>query len=219
MTKLEPITSEEVLERQVKENAKAADSQVSPSQEPKTTVTAAPTQNDELGQSATSTQQREMAEVAKQDALTAGFTYRLPLGAYLLSFLYAQIFVIVALSVLVGAAVAMSYDQDIDKIINSTQRETWGLMVVCAVFSFFIFSGNNVLRLLTIGGASVATLVLGYQLANSLSTLLKYDGSFGSLALMSAFITPYVIAYVVGIMLLVATIIYLLRKKVSSAYN
>lgn len=219
MTKLEPITSEEVLERQVKENARVADTPAPSAQVPENNETSATATHEELGKSATPVQQQEMAKVAKQDMQNGGFTYRLPLGAYLLSFLYAQVFVIVLLSVFIGMIITMSYEQSLDKMISSTQRETWGVIVVCAVFSFFIFSGNNILRMLTIGGASVAMLLLGYQLANSLSTLLKYDGSLGSLALMSAFITPYVVAYILGIMLLVATIIYLLRKKVSSAYN
>ena len=222
MTKLEPITSEEVLARQVKEQTEApsvANSQRQGSTNGSTSTT--PGALEQPTNSARSAMQTDTKPEIKQEEPRDGFWYRLPIGSYLLSFMYLQFLVAVASGIVLTMILSMQGGQEIGQSLSSVQRETWGALIIAAVFSFFIFSGNNVLRLLTIGGSALLVLLLGYQLVSVHMTFVSRAGSLSSVlaSFFSVFIGTYVLAFVLGILLLLATIIYLLRKKVANAYN
>lgn len=221
MTKIQPITSEEVLARQVKENEQKALEQHD-AMTPAETIT---DDGSEFGQitplptvattqfvkqSPDTLKNKKTDEVAEKSR----YTYRLPLGAYLLSFIYFQIFIAVLCLIVLTFISYAQYSQYVPESRDEwwllVGRETWAAMFIAGAISLFILSGNNILRWLSIGSASAIAVLFGYQIyANySATTSVYFPNIADSVFLLS-----------LGIILCITTVIYLLRTKVSEAYE
>jgi len=225
MTNLKPITSEEVLARQVREAASAASGQGT-----------LPTSNGTLaGDSKSSASDIHTLDVKGSPPQEArlntdnstteglGFTYRLPLGAYLLAFMYLQVSLFALVMGVLSIVIYMQYSSmqstSLWEIINRS-REIWIVMVVSMLLSIFIFSGRKILRLFVIAACSILTLMLGYQIFNTIASILRSDSSdYGLMMYLSSAILVGLLALSMSAMLTIVTILYLLRKKVSAVYE
>lgn len=212
MTKLDPITSEEVLARQVKEQAKL---RPAPNVSRRENASSSPASSSaQLSPAAPA--EKQVQSSSAESIVQSGFVYRMPLGSYLLSFLYLQVCVAVACIIVFNIVTSVLSDHTLSQALFTVQRETWGVLVISIVFSFFIFSGNNILRLLTIAGSALLALILGYNLV---SAVVSFSNASSAASIVSLLVMPYVAAVTLGIALFITTIVYLMRKKISHAYN
>jgi len=220
MTKLQPITSEEVLARQVKENAQKAAAQAD-SLDARQTAPGAVADMERpasLSQKPTSgellSSTKNVRNIDNETADKSGYNYRLPLGAYLLSFVYIQICIFSLCSIILTVITHMHYvDQGNTTLYDALgviSRGTWITTVVTATLALLIFSGSNVLRWCVISGATIIAATLTYQV---IASVLSNSDSYALGYPISLFV------YGAGILLCAITVFYLLRKKVAAAYE
>lgn len=210
MTNIQPLTSEEVLARQVKENAGTS------SNRPALTAIVAETEHPP----ATSSQQK-VSPVA-EDTLKpkeTGFNYRLPLGAYLLTFVYVQIFLGSLLVAAVTVFMYWQYTPGLNELWVLVNKEIWITMVVSGALSLFILSGSNVLRWCVVAASSVLSAIFAYHVFSLGSKLIGVDDATFGQAYFSSIMVVSVGLFVGGLLLCLVTVIYLLRKKVAAVYE
>jgi magnesium-transporting ATPase (P-type) len=210
MTSIQPLTSEEVLARQVKESA-----DTSPIRPAPTIVAIEPAHTMDVA----SSQKTSPADENKFKPEATGFNYRLPLGAYLLAFIYTEIFL--AMLLVAGFTISMywQYNPSVQVMWGVVSKETWITMVVAGTLSLFILSGSNVLRWFTIAAASVLSAISAYQVFNLVFEFTEANNpTFGYTYLLSM-MGASVAVLVGGLLLSVTTVAYLLRKKVAAVYE
>lgn len=220
MANIKPITSEEVLARQVKETAEAAAEQPQPS----TTSPVEP-------QNAASSIEREssvsapLASKRKQNDSGAGFYYRLPLGVYILAYNYFLIAVITFC--LASLSTVLMLQTDSSSIIIARlgealeeYRSTWLVSLAAFVAFVLLLSARSFARWIVILGSAGGAVYVAMQLASiytrtaeisSLSTL----GSNGMMTTMLVGLLPFIAV----LLLVLSTFFYLLRPKISAIYE
>ncbi len=217
MTTIKPITSEEVLARQVKEGSLAAQQQ---------NAQTAENEQDGAVPTTQTAKQSPPPEIVlvPEDSIDqpAGFTYRLPVGAHLLAFMYLQIAVA---SLLIGVLNTVLYTQyslieatPIWEIINKS-RELWIVLIISSLVSIFIISGRKILRWFAIATCTVLTITMGYQIYLAVSSITENDYISSSLVYLSSSVLAVTGPLIAGVILTSVTILYLLRKKIAAVYE
>ena len=212
MTNIQPLTSEEVLAKQVQENSKHSEDRIAVSK---------------LPVAVTSTPQTAPAPPAKdqkkesQELKRAGFTYRMPVGVHLLSFVYLEIFIALFLyAVGLVALRASSGPLELAEIGGVVSRDTGIAIVLTLAMTIFIISGREILRKSAIGIAVVLAGILSYQLYMAISNLVDASvATLLSMAFFSVFVFAGIAVSAAGLILMLVTIIYLSRKKIAAIYE
>lgn len=211
MTNIQPLTSEEVLAKQVKENSKQAEerivapaAQVAPQPIPQQTITPKQSQKNDT-----------------HDLKRAGFTYRMPVGVHLLAFVYLEIFIALFLYATgLVALYAASGTLEMTEVGSIVSKEMGIAIVLSLALSVFIISGRDILRWCAIGIAGILAAIFSYQLYRAVSSLIGTDvSSIVGMAFFSVVMFAGIAALAAGLLLMLVTIIYLSRKKIASIYE
>ena len=228
MTNLKPITSEEVLEREVRENSMAAAERANVSKQNEE-IKVAPALN-----AASNTPPSLKLEPSKQLIKSdKKFSYRLPLGSYLLAAIYIAVALYFLSAIAKYSLYYMQYQSTLEKIISkssassssvwdifTTYPEIWALIIGSGLLAIFILSGRKIFKFLAIVICLGGSIYLAYQLINTLASVTQapqYELSV--LQVLPMFINTVLSNTVLGILLGVVTIIYLLGTRVSTAYK
>lgn len=228
MTKIDPITSEEVLARQVKENELAAAEKL------KTTA------NDNnssvgVGENVNSSQTRNLdqplpprgikqasaGEIVKQE----GFYYRLPLMSYVLGLIYLQIAGIVLYGKVLAVLTYISYRSTSTAVKSETLweliidgTEIWVLIGAACAMGIFLLSGSRILRFIAIVGALAGLIFLGVQMANYIAKVMQYSQQ-SEVSILPFASSPVITGILFGATLMIVTVLHLLGRKASVAYK
>lgn len=210
MTNIQPLTSEEVLARQVKENSKQSEERVVVSA---TQLAPQPAPQQTAG--------LQSPKNNRQDLRRAGFTYRMPVGVHLLAFVYLEIFFALFLYAIgVVTLYAINGSLETTKIDSIVTKEIGIAIVLSLALSVFIISGRDILRWCAIGIAGVLAAIFSYQLYVAVSSFAGTTVSkLVDVTPFSVFIFTGIAVLATGLLLMLLTITYLSRKKIASIYE
>jgi hypothetical protein len=162
--------------------------------------------------------QKKVAKETNPEDADKPFHYRLPMGSYILAFLYGEFFLLMALSFML---VMLTYGQDVARAYSTIGWVGWLSLIATGLLCWFILSGKTALRFASITIAAIVMVYEGYTLINGIIALMQSSSAFSlqNYLFLSAFTglnlhTPLIL-FIVSL----STGIYLLRPRVAAAYS
>lgn len=171
----------------------------------------------------------KLLSVDKKPLAASGYTYRLPLGSYLLALIYGQVALVYTYALITIMNMYAQYSSAASNMYSSSRSNSlevlfsleafkalWMPYLFSVLMVWFLLSGKNILRFAAIGIAGCMLLYQGYNYFMLLSKS-STDATSAILSMMS-FGSVWIIA-LLPLFVLVITIGYLLTPRAQEAYS
>lgn len=228
MAKIQPITSEEVLERQVRESIEAAPQPATSSPHSEVASSTAGQSSAVTSAVTTDTSNKVTPSVVaapkESKEPRSGFNYRLPLGVYVIAYNY----IVIALAAFTTALFSTILYLQGETFLSSgalwvaieESRSLWIVSIVSTVIYLSLLSARSLARWAVILVCSGIAIYGGVQLFRVFSSIPvgSSDITLGSSFVMtSLFYAMLPLFAVMGLTL--STVVYLLRSKIAAIYE